>query len=194
MNLKTITKLAAVIAVTAFMSAAHALTITPSSGVLNTTRWVGNQTSVPQILAAIAPITGSAPELYKSDVSGSSGVGADSGTFNSSYNTTFSNTAADPSDALIKYVSGSSISSNPAYLLVKDGNQSPAWYLFNLTALGWNGTADLKLTGFWPSNGAISHVSIYGNGGTTRVPDGGVTVALLGVSLLGLGAIRRKLS
>jgi hypothetical protein len=196
MNLKTITKLAAVMAVAAFMSTAHALSITPSSGVLNTTRWQGNQTGTTDILAAIGPITGNAPELYKSDVTGAnSGNGSDSGSFSGSYNTKFSNSASDPSDALISYVAGQPvITSNPAYLLVKDGNQTPAWYLFNLSALGWNGTDALSLTGFWPDQGAISHVAIYGKTGTTRVPDGGATVALLGVGLLGLGAIRRKLS
>jgi hypothetical protein len=46
-------------------------------------------------------------------------------------------------------------------------------------------------------------INAYGHGHTggsflkstsTNVPDGGATVALLGVGLLGLGAMRRKLS
>jgi hypothetical protein len=46
------------------------------------------------------------------------------------------------------------------------------------------------LTGFWPAQGAISHVSIYTNG-NARVPDGGATLLLLGIGLSGLAAARR---
>jgi hypothetical protein len=79
--------------------------------------------------------------------------------------------------------------------LVKDGKLGdPAWFLFDLTALGWNGTETLEFTGFWDgAKGAISHVTLYGrrqpgNG----VPDGGVTAALLGLGVLGLGFLARR--
>jgi hypothetical protein len=41
-----------------------------------------------------------------------------------------------------------SIIGNNRFLLVKDLEQVPAWYLYNLTAHGWNGTEDLVLSNF----------------------------------------------
>ncbi len=165
---------------------AQALPITPTSGVLNTSRWVGNDTEQPEIDDAIDGILGASVELYKQNVGGS-----ESGALAGSYVTTFSNSAADPSDALIDYISGSFVGPT-AYLLVKDGKQTPAWYLFNLTLLGWNGTDDLVLSGFWPAQGSISHVTLYGTTSTNRVPDGGMTISLLGSALVGLGLLRRR--
>jgi hypothetical protein len=170
---------------------ASALTITPSSGVLNTSRWSGPETSQSAINTVIAPIIGSATELYKQDV----GQPEAALPLASSYQTTFSNTPSDPSDAKIVYTGGQTVGS-PAFALVKDGNQNPGWYLFNLTLLGWNGTADLEFQGFWPNQGAISHISLYGTPETPgpRVPDGGSTVALLGAVIALLAFARRQLS
>jgi hypothetical protein len=186
--MKPFAKIATAVALAAGMTfSAQALNITPAS----LPQYTGNQTSQAQINAAIAPIIGSAVELYKQDV----GAGSDSGSLAGSYVTTFSNSASDPADALIDYVGGSIVGAT-AWLLVKDGNQTPAWYLFNLTLLGWNGTDDLVLTGFWPGNGAISHVALYGTpgGGGNTVPDAGTTMALLGLGLGALGFARRKMS
>jgi hypothetical protein len=128
--------------------------------------------------------------LYKSESGAASGLGVDEGTFAGSYKTTFSNTATDPSDALIKYVSGTVITGNPIYLLVKDGDSNPGWYLYSLN---WNGTEDIILDDFWvnPEQGGISQISLYGSG-RTNVPDGGTTAALLGLGVIGLAAVRRK--
>jgi len=162
---------------------ASALVITPDS----LPQWTGPETSQKDINAVIAPIIGAATQVYKQDV----GAGSDSGSLAGSYTTTFSNSASDPTDALIRYVSGS-IVDPVAWLLVKDGNHSPGWYLFNLTTLGWNGIEDLKLTGFWPNQGAISHVTMYGGGGILGVPDGGATLGLLSLALLGLNRLRHR--
>jgi hypothetical protein len=43
----------------------------------------------------------------------------------------------------------------------------------------------------FPGKDSISHISFYGNRGTTNVPEGGASVALLGLALGGLGAARR---
>ncbi len=181
-NLKTFV---AAMAALSLACLAHALPITPLSGVLNSTRWEGNQTAQPQIDAAIAGFLGTSTELYKQNVGG-----GESGALAGSYNTVFTPTV-EPSGALITYTGGP-VLGDTRFMLVKDGNQQPAWYLFNLTALGWNGTEDLVLSGFWPGNGAISHVTLYGGTGTS-VPDGGATMALLGLSLLCVEGLRRKM-
>lgn len=164
---------------------AQALEITPTSGVLNTTRWEGNQTSQADIDAAIAGFIGPSTELYKSNVGG-----VEEKALADSYETEYFNTPGEPSEATVTYVGGPFIGPI-AYALVKDGQQTPAWYLFNLTALGWNGTDPLEFTGFWTGNGAISHVALYGAG--TSVPDGGSVAMLLGAALMGLAGFRRML-
>jgi len=157
---------------------AYALSITPAT----LPQYSGPENSQSAINTAIAPYIGSAPLLYKGEVGG-----AEEGSLAGSYETTFSNSASDPTDALIEYISGQYVGA-PAWLLVKDGDANPGWYLFNLSTLGWNGTDDLVLTGFWPGKGAISHVSLYG----TAVPDGAATAALLGLGLISLTMFSRK--
>jgi hypothetical protein len=129
-------------------------------------------------------------ELYKDNVGGS-----ESGTFASSYSTEYFNTPTDPEDATIKYGSGDSITctqTDRCYLVVKDGNNDPIWYIFDIST--WDGTSAIEMTDFWPSNGAISHVAIYGgSGGTYEVPEPG-TLGLLGLGLFGMGLIKRKKS
>jgi hypothetical protein len=87
-------------------------------------------------VADIEAITGSTNliQLYKSDVSGSTGFGLDSFVFASSYDTVFANSAADPQDALISYISGATINCPECFLLVKDGASDPNWYLFDITS------------------------------------------------------------
>lgn len=184
--MKLLTNLGLVTSLVAGLSfSAHAIVITPTSGALGTTRWVGPETGQPAIDAAISGILGSSTELYKQNVGG-----AEEGLLAANYITTFNST--DPENALIKYVSGNIIGAT-AYLLLKDGNNNPGWYLFNLTALGWNGTADIAANGFWPDQGSISHVSLYGTRGSSSVPDGGTTLALLGMAIGSLGLLRRKI-
>lgn len=125
-------------------------------------------------------------EYYKAEVDG----GSDSGTYASSYDTTFSNTATDPQDADIEYVGfGSSIPCPECFLVVKDGKQEPAVYYFDLGV--WNGIETLELSGFWPDNGAISNVVIWGanSNGTVSMPG---SIGLLGVGLLSFGLLARR--
>jgi hypothetical protein len=164
----------------------HAIPIlTPTSGLLGTSRWQGSQTSQSEIDAAIDPLLGTSFLQFKQDV-----LGGESGSLAGSYTATFSNSPSDPANALIHWDGGSILGDN-RFLLVKDGNQDPAWYLYNLTLLGWNGTDDLVLNDFWPNQGAISHVSLYGDSGAINVPDGGTTAALLGLGLLSVGFANR---
>ena len=89
----------------------------------------------------------------------------------------------------IEYVSGMDTLAPTAYMLVKDGNASPVWYFFDLTALGWNYTEKLELRNFWLQNGAISHVGL--GGPTAPIPEP-ATMLLLGTGIIGLAGIGRK--
>jgi hypothetical protein len=122
----------------------------------------GTQTGQGAIDAAIDLLVPnlSSTEIYKQDVGGGeSGVAA-------AYYTTTVN--GDASGATIDWVGPNLYT--PLYTLVKDGNQVPAWYLYSIS--GWNGqTDDLVFSGFWPAQGAISHISLYGPSGSTVVPE-----------------------
>jgi hypothetical protein len=173
--------LAAILAVGISLKA-HALSITPAT-FPQFTGTDNSNLSAAQI-SAIVGVT--VIDVYKQDQGGS-----ESGSFGSSYNTSFNDTPTDPSGALIDYISGPSITGSSIFLYVKDGNANPAFYIFNLSALGWNGTDDLVLSGFWPQQGAISHITILTG---TQVPDAGGTLALLGLAIGSLGLVRRKFS
>ncbi len=161
---------------------AWALSITPDT----TPTWTGSETanmSASEIAAKVG-FSGTLEELYKIDVDDMQ----ESGSFASSYSTVFDRTPDDPQDATISYISGAYITGNPLYLYVKDGNSTPAYYIFDITA--WNGQDTIELTGFWPQRGAISHLTILG---VTAVPEPAALI-LLGLGLLGIAGIRKMKS
>lgn len=197
MKLTQLIKITAISASLLASSSAFALTITPVSGTEGSTRFESNvHTNADDIFTDMAnnynpfdfPFAGSEP-LYKAETDGGT-----EGDLSSNYTTVFSNTATDPEDATITYGGGNFVSD--AWLLVKDGNHDPGSYLFNLSSTGlqWNGTDTLELVGFWPSSGAISHVSLYGIEAPepTPTPDSGATIALMGIALAGLGLLKRR--
>jgi hypothetical protein len=71
-----------------------------------------------------------------------------------------------------------------SYLLAKYGNESHIWYVGDL-----DGFVDVPLDG---PGGGQSHYSLYNPG--ESVPDGGATAGLLGLAMLGLGYLRRRIS
>ena len=173
-------KLLVLCAIFLFSGQAYALLIDPA---ITAFELSGNETGQAQIDATLdAFFDPDLIELYKMNVGG-----PESGALQGSYETTFSNSPSDPADADIVYMGGDFVGP-VARLLVKDGNQSPAWYLYNLTVLGWDGMATLELENFWPNQGAISHVSLYG---TQSVPEP-ATAFLVGLGLIGIVAIGKK--
>ena len=192
--MKTLYKTFLAIALGMFSLQAQALVLDPAvdctAADLGVTCWTTDVNSNLDA-AAVATLIGygdTLTELYKQDVDFTAPDDGESGLFASSYQTTFSNTSTDPANALIEYLSGDFIICGDCFLLIKDGSQTPAQYVFDIS--NWNGTDDLDMTNFWPGNGAISHVAIYG--GPSTVPEPGM-VGLLAIGLLGVVVARRRM-
>ena len=149
-------------------SQAQALAISPGdidgTACTNATCWTTtiNSNLDASEVASLIGYSGILEEYYKMD----EGASTDSGPFASSYQTTFN---TDLSGGLIEYLTGNSIACPDCFLLVKDGKQEPAQYVFDIG--NWNGTDDIALSDFWPDNGAISHIAIYGQ--AAQVPEPG---------------------
>jgi len=119
-------------------------------------------------------------------------LGTDDGSYAADYQTYFANTTTDAEDATISYLNtGNFIAGSPIWLLAKGGGGTPTVYLWDLTDI-WNGTETLEIRDLWLGRGAISNVQIWT--GPSHVPDAGTTLVLLGAGMIGIGAMRRRLS
>jgi len=165
-------------------NSAHALMLSPGGEFTNKTFYPSYNNPD---ASDVSVITGDiVEELYRSNVGG-----VEEKAFADSYETTYSNSATDPSDALVSYVLGEDVITDASWMVVKDGAHTPGWYLFDISS--WNGTDDIELSNFWLSSdgtsGSISHIAIFS--GTASVPAPS-TLALFGIAMLGLGFSRRK--
>ena len=143
----------------------------------------GDDNSNAAIIAAIGVAFPGLTEVYKQNVGGS-----EEGSAAGWYTTTFTD-AAPHSGTVVHDLGDPIITGAQKYFLLKDGNASPNWLLFDIST--WDGLDTIEFNDFFPTH-SISHVSIFA-GGTPTVPDGGLTVALLGIALGGLAFLRRKL-
>jgi len=189
LNLKGFKNLILASGLLIFAGSANALLIDPADttadcsgpGTGNDANWIAEYCNDPGQMGGLN-------DIYKANVDD----GNEEGDLLGSYDTMFTNTAMEPENALINHVVGTSSvdMTENAWLLVKDGNQEPGRYAFDLNDLGWNGTDALDLRNFWPNEGAISNVSLWGSV-ASNVPEPG-SLALFGLGLLSLGWIRRR--
>ena len=182
-------------------SVAHALSITPTGYGATPTSWIFAGASQNEWQGSNYPgidppnseskildyintnIVSMGSELYKGTP-----AATEEGALVSSYSVSWIGATNDESGGAITYTGGTYASSN-VYLFVKDGRNTPYWYLFNLTQIGWDGKEELDLSGFWPSNGSISHIALYG--GSSPVPEP-ATMLLFGAGLAGLAGFARR--
>jgi hypothetical protein len=131
--------------------------------------------------------------FYKSNQGGS-----EEGSFADDYETSF----VPATEADITWDGPDKITCPTCYLIAKDGDSEPNWFLFDLGS--WDGMETISLDPLFfkgTINQNFSHVSIWGeangngggggNGNGGGMPEPG-TLALAGIALLGAAVARRR--
>lgn len=77
-------------------------------------------------------------------------------------------------------------------LHVGNGGGEPDHFIWKITPGLFSGTWSYDGTGL--NGGGLSNLKLYSEGTGTTVPDGGATMALLGLSLLGMTAVRKAMA
>ena len=134
--------------------------------------------------------------------SNNSGLACEGATNNASNeNCKTSNTTFDYSGTLTNLLGDGAKIENPLgsqltvmgfqYVLAKYDGPNAGYVLFYLPTFG--NTIPAKPDNFWSTSGQydISHLTRFN--ATTTVPDGGTTLGLLGLGLMGLSYVRRRL-
>jgi hypothetical protein len=112
---------------------------------------------------------------------------SDGGTYANSYWSDFSDSNSSPTNAIIEYTGGSDIDCGYCYLVVRRDNNA-GYYFYDLGKWGdWDGREDLE----WRGSTLIDRIQIYGGGSKVKVPEP-ATLSLFGLSLLGIGLMRRR--
>lgn len=138
----------------------------------------------------LGPNDGSLVEYYGAGEDGWQG-----GVFRGYHSTVFASTVKHAHDAVIEQASSSIMPCLECYLVVTSNNAAPAYYLYDLSLSNWNGGSTLSLQGFWPGQGRISRVSIWGRK-AALLPEPGVLLltgaALLGIAFAHRGIVSRR--
>ena len=157
------------------------LLISPTTGTLNVTRWevTDNSNLDSNDLESITGFS-DLELLYKSN-QGST----EEGPYENNYETVF---LYNNQNALVVYGGGESIQTPTKVLVVKDGNNNPGSYVFDIS--NWDGEMTLMLRNFWECHGSISNIAIHGS---EQVPEPATLASLASLALcLGVCFVRRQ--
>ena len=212
MNLKTITKLTAMMVVIGLTAATQATTITlqVGTGATSGSGAIKNSTS-PYVLGEFVPgVVGAQGQAARdADIvnalltlapggTGSFNLGSNPPETGQRSKNVFIPTptsATDVDAVLVGQASGSgnftaAVPAGYTYYVVQwDGPQGGAM-AYDITGIAAGTLLELPINAYGHGQTGGSFLK----GTSTNIPDGGATIALLGVGLLGLGAMRRKVS